>query len=228
MSAKFVQKICWTVRKLNEMFNKFFKRCFLSLYCRWNTWSLKSLAWYRTFMFRMLYVYLIGNVEGGNNIKVFQWVSIKGPGRVKIGKNVRFGYPMSPSFKNSTIEIITKLPGSILTLGDNCTINNNNSFVVVKNIVFNEKCKTGHDVQIFDSDLHATDIELRHTGGDMDGNRADVILEENVMVGAMVAIGPGTIIGKNSVVGMGSILKRRKYPANTIIVGNPARPVKFL
>ena len=122
-------------REINEMVNNFIKRTLFFLYHRWDIWNLKSMIWYRTLMFRMLYVYLIGNVDGADNVKVFQWVRIKGPGRVKIGKNVRFGYPMSPSFKNSTIEILTKLPDSILTFGDHCTINNNNSFVVVKNII---------------------------------------------------------------------------------------------
>lgn len=210
------------------MFLKLLCKLLRKLYKKWEHHFLKMRTICKTFLFRLLYIYILGIVEGGENITVYQWVSIKGPGKIKLGRNVRFGYPFSPSFSRCCIEVITKFSDSCLMLADNCTINNNNRFVVVNNISFSERCKTGHDVQVFDSDMHSTDIELRHTGGDRDGRPGDVVLEENVMIGALVAIGPDTLIGKNSVVGMGSILKRRRYAADSIIVGNPARAVKLL
>jgi acetyltransferase-like isoleucine patch superfamily enzyme len=178
-----------------------------------------------TSMFVALYKHGLHVVEGGEGVKLHQWVSIHGEGRLLIGRNVRFGYSMSPHFRCNRTTVLLKFPSSEVVIGDNCTINNNNAFVAVGRIVLGDWCKTGHDDEFYDSDLHSLDVRVRHTGSDADGARGDILLEENVMVGAHVLCGPATHIGRNSVVGMGSVLKRRDFPPDCVVVGNPARVV---
>ncbi len=52
-----------------------------------------------------------------------------------------------------------------------------------------------------------------------------VIIEDNVWIPWRVFILPGTVIGENSVVGGNSLLNK-KYPANALIGGSPAKVIK--
>lgn len=54
-----------------------------------------------------------------------------------------------------------------------------------------------------------------------------VRIGNNVWIGANVTILPGVTIGDNSVIGAGSIVTK-DVPANTVALGNPARPVKTI
>jgi len=66
----------------------------------------------------------------------------------------------------------------------------------------------GHDV----SDL------TQHVGG-------DIIVNDNVWIGANSIILPGIQIGKNSIVGAGSVVTK-DIPENCVAAGNPARIIK--
>ncbi|MBM4266540.1 MAG: acyltransferase [Deltaproteobacteria bacterium] len=59
------------------------------------------------------------------------------------------------------------------------------------------------------------------------GPMAPVRLEENVWIGDGATICKGVTIGKNSVVGTGSIVTT-DVPPNTVVAGNPARPIRTL
>lgn len=52
----------------------------------------------------------------------------------------------------------------------------------------------------------------------------DIVINDNVFIGANSTILPGTIIGKNCIIGAGSVIKGN-IPDGSIVVGNPARVV---
>lgn len=54
----------------------------------------------------------------------------------------------------------------------------------------------------------------------------EIIVEDGVWMGAGVIVTPGVRIGRNAVVGAGSVVTR-DVPAYSIVVGNPARIVKY-
>jgi virginiamycin A acetyltransferase len=57
---------------------------------------------------------------------------------------------------------------------------------------------------------------------------SDVIVEEDVWLGANVTLCPGTHIGRGVIVSTGSVcLKSKDYPPYSIIGGNPAKFIKF-
>ncbi|MHB9141306.1 MAG: acyltransferase [Paludibacter sp.] len=61
-----------------------------------------------------------------------------------------------------------------------------------------------------------------------DLNSSDVIVEEEVWIGANVTLCPGTHIQRGVVVATGSVcLKSKEYPPYSIIGGNPAQFIKF-
>jgi maltose O-acetyltransferase len=52
-----------------------------------------------------------------------------------------------------------------------------------------------------------------------------IVIEENVWIGGSAILLPGVRIGRNAVVGAGAVVSR-DVPANTVVVGNPARVIK--
>jgi len=55
--------------------------------------------------------------------------------------------------------------------------------------------------------------------------KKEVILEDNVWVGANAIILKGVRIGKNSVIGAGSVVTK-DVPSNVVVAGNPAKIVR--
>lgn len=198
----------------NRVFYFFTKRA-LRIRIKWNT-----------LLFIMIYKKILGRVKGASGILVIQKTIIKGKGQVIIGHNVRLGVPQSPAYERNCITILLRHTDSTLSIGDNCVINNNNAFVIVRRISIGNRCMTGSNCQFYDSDIHSTDPDLRHSGPEMESRGKFIVIEDNVMVGANTICGPDVYICKNSVVGMGALLKRKKFPLDSIIIGNPARAIK--
>lgn len=55
----------------------------------------------------------------------------------------------------------------------------------------------------------------------------EVVIGSNVWIGAAAVILPGVRIGDNAIIGAGSIVTR-DVPADTLVIGAPARPVRNL
>lgn len=60
-----------------------------------------------------------------------------------------------------------------------------------------------------------------------DEHTLETKVEKGVTVGANATIGPGITLGEYSMIGMGSVVTRSVAPF-TLVVGNPARPLKRL
>ena len=94
---------------------------------------------------------------------------------------------------------------SKILIGDNCVISRGCTILI-------------HDFSI--------EAGLRAIGKGNSDNEArfikNVILEENVFVGANCTILPGTVIHKNCIIGAGSVVKG-EIPENSIAFGNPIK-----
>jgi len=104
--------------------------------------------------------------------------------------------------------------GAGTTIGDRTTIN------ARKLVEIGDRCSISWDCDICDSDFHQ--IVLK------DGTRPEVTkpvrIEDDVWIGHGVLITKGVRIGRNSVVAAGAVV-RRDMPPNSLVAGNPARPV---
>ena len=56
---------------------------------------------------------------------------------------------------------------------------------------------------------------------------SQIVIKENVWIGASVIILPGVTIGKNSIIGAGSVVNKN-IPANVMAAGVPAKEIKSL
>jgi maltose O-acetyltransferase len=52
-----------------------------------------------------------------------------------------------------------------------------------------------------------------------------VVIEDNAWIGGAAILLPGVRIGRNAVVGAGAVVTR-DVPADTVVVGNPARVIR--
>jgi acetyltransferase-like isoleucine patch superfamily enzyme len=123
-----------------------------------------------------------------------------------------------------------------VTVGD-FTLLNGALVMCEKRIDIGSHCLISWNVGIADSDFHPLDPAQRlidsHALAPFLKDRpprpklktAPVIISDNVWIGMNAIILKGVTIGENSVVAAGSVVTK-SVPANTVVAGNPAVPVK--
>jgi len=125
--------------------------------------------------------------------------------------------------KNSRVDVTIFVAGSEnIFIGDNCMVGSFSNLRTVKH-----KIKIGDNVMIAQyvtiiSDNHEKfkgKFDFEHYAG------KDVIIGNNVWIGANSIILPGVVIGDNSIVGAGAVVTK-SVPKNSVAVGNPARLIK--
>lgn len=89
-----------------------------------------------------------------------------------------------------------------------------------KSIKIGNRVLVGSGALITDSDAHALETEARAHGEP--GASAPVVIEDDVFIGARAIILKGVTLGRACVVGAGAVVTK-DVPAETIVVGNPAK-----
>ncbi|WP_322096918.1 sugar O-acetyltransferase [Pelagibius sp.] len=113
--------------------------------------------------------------------------------------------------------------GVNLFLGDDVYINAGCAILDCGRVEIGPKTMLGPAVQLYTA-IHPLDPGERATGVE---TTAAVTLGRNVWIGGAAVLLPGVTIGENAVVGAGSVVVR-DVPANTVVVGNPARVVRTI
>lgn len=163
--------------------------------------------WYR------LYYPLRGiRFSAGRRFKAFGRLHLKGPGTVIFGDDVAIWDRVTPW---------TYAVSSRIVVGDNTQMAGTR-FGSVCEIRIGRDCIVA-DARIMDTDFHSTRADRRWSV-DAPVRVARVAVGDNVWISAGAALLPGTRIGENSVVGFGAVCVR-DYPADVVIMGNPARVV---
>ncbi|MEJ7812131.1 MAG: acyltransferase [Gemmatimonadaceae bacterium] len=151
-------------------------------------------------------------MQAGRNFRVYGRIRFGGPGRVIFGDNVSVRMEVTP---------FTYDANAVIAIGDGSFVNGT-AFGCQSAIRIGARAILAN-ANIMDTDFHSLDVGRHEEGAPV--RVAPVVLEENVWVAARAGILPGTTIGRNSVVGFGAVCAG-VYPANSVIVGNPARVVR--
>ena len=125
---------------------------------------------------------------------------IEPPFRCDEGKNVFIGRYFYANYNLVILDHMKITIGNNVMIGPNCVIS---------------------------SASHSLDYRIRNKDNDMDITGAPVTIEDNVWIGANVAVMPGVTIGKHSVVAAGSVVTR-DVPPDVVVAGVPAKIVKKL
>jgi maltose O-acetyltransferase len=113
--------------------------------------------------------------------------------------------------------------GSNITIGARTFVNYNLTALDVAAITIGEDCQIGPNVQLL-TPTHPLEPQPRR---DKLEAAQPITIGDNVWLGGGAIVLPGVTIGDNSVVGAGAVVTK-DVPANVVVVGNPARPVREL
>ena len=135
-------------------------------------------------------------------------------GKVTIGKRFIMRSRLVPS------EIGAALSKAELKIGNNVFINHGATVIANYYIEIGDNTLIGEFSALYDTNHHPVDSAHPQ-------KYEPVIIGSNVWLGRGVTVLPGSKIGSNSVVAAGSVVKG-DIPANVLVTGNPAQPVKEL
>ncbi len=148
-------------------------------------------------------------LQAGRNLRVFGWLSLRGPGEVILGDDVVI---------RGLATLWTYTREARIVVGDGVNMAGT-AFGCVREIRIGRMSIIAR-AQIRDTDFHS--LAANRRSPDAQVRVAPVHIGDNVWIGDRAAILPGTRIGDNSVVSFGALCGR-EYPANVVILGNPAK-----
>jgi acetyltransferase-like isoleucine patch superfamily enzyme len=113
-----------------------------------------------------------------------------------------------------------------LVIGDRVVVGYQTTLSVATRLLIGDDTIMAPNVQIYDNPSHPLSParRLRHEGLRAD-ECAPVTIGKNAWIGSNSIIMRGVTIGDNSVVAAGAIVTR-DVPPNTLVGGNPAKPIK--
>ena len=155
----------------------------------------------------------------GRGVIIRSHVVIYGGNR--IGDRVHIGHAVLLRESNVVGDDVSIGSRSIIehhvTIGDRVRIHS--AAFIPEYTVLEDDCWIGPCVVVTNAKYPAN----RHTKRDLRGP----VVRRSAKVGANATLLPGVVIGENALVGAGSVVTR-DVPANTVVVGNPARVIKDL
>jgi len=141
-----------------------------------------------------------------------------------IGPNIRVGRHLSALATNDgpIRLLVDPSTGGRIDIGDYVALSPGVRITAAHSITIGNSCSIAQRVFVTDADWH----DLYHRVFPP-GPTAPVVLEDNVWLCDGVIVCKGVRIGENSVAGAGAVVTS-DVPPNTVVAGNPARPVKTL
>lgn len=128
-------------------------------------------------------------------------------------------YGKADFFESISIRIYDN---GILEIGEGFFSNCNASINVSKKVTIGKMAQWGWNVEIIDTDGH----DILDENGNKTNADKEIVIGDNVWIGAKSAILKGAVIPDGCVVGYGSIVSKRFDEKNTIIAGVPAKVLK--
>ena len=165
-------------------------------------------------------------IKGKINVSGVPILYFRNKGKLVLGNNVSLKSNRNSYHLNmhSPVKIMADRDGAIIEIGDNTRINGS-CIHAYKKIIIGNNCLIAANCQIFDGsghDLSFPDVENRiNTIGDA----KEIIIEDNVWIGANSIILPGVTIGYGSVIATGSVVTK-DIPSMCVAGGNPAKVIK--
>ncbi|MBO5157140.1 MAG: acyltransferase [Prevotella sp.] len=152
-------------------------------------------------------------------------VSIHKSAIALIGENFMLSADQLCNPLNRSSACINVAKGAKLIIG--CNVGMSSPVIWVrKSVTIGNNVNLGGGVTIMDSDAHSLNyMHRRYCESDM-SDRVDkeIVIEDDVLVGAYSIILKGVHVGARSVIGAGSVVTK-DIPADCIAAGNPARVI---
>lgn len=154
------------------------------------------------------------------------YVDVWNGGRIKIGS----GFSMNNRISGNPIGdysrcTLVAYDGAELRIGNNVGLSQA-AIVAKADVTIGNNVKIGGGSVIYSTDFHSLDPRDRNSVRDSANSAfAQVVIEDNVFIGAHCIVLKGVTIGKNSVIGAGSVVVG-SIPDNVIAAGNPCKVIR--
>src|SRR5690554_3494159 len=165
-------------------------------------------------------------MEGKVRIRSFPYIDLKNNSKLNLGNNVmlnstNYGYHIN---MHNCVKILADGENSEIYIGANTRIHGSCIHAKSK-ITIGKNCLIAGNCQIIDSNGHETLMERPLDRiFSMDKPR-EIIIEDNVWIGANCIVLKGVKIGSGSIIAAGSVVVE-SIPENVIARGNPAQVIK--
>ncbi|MCW7537374.1 acyltransferase [Aquabacterium sp. A7-Y] len=147
---------------------------------------------------------------------------VSGSGRLRIGRQVRLSGVSTFSFSNRLGE------HPLIVIGDGTFIGHGCALHAASSVTIGRHCLIAAGVWIYDFDGHPYDAAARRRKEPFPATNCEpVTIGNDVWIGARATILRGVTIGDRAIVGSGAVVTR-DVPPDTVVGGNPARPVRTL
>ncbi|MFL0493514.1 acyltransferase [Priestia megaterium] len=147
---------------------------------------------------------------------------------MKMGKNVTIKSSLLSNLIGlySRTIIVTRTSEAKIEIGNNVGVSGATIYAR-SSITIGDNTLIGGNTKILDNDFHPLKIEARNADIKEHIDARPITIGKNCFIGCNVLILKGTVLGDGCVVGAGAVVSGR-FPANSIIVGNPAKAIKTL
>lgn len=157
--------------------------------------------------------------------RISQPLLLLGQGVVTIRENVTLGFFPSPGFFSGYQHIEARTLDSSIEIGENTIINNSATIIADKaHIYIGKSVLIGQNFTALSSNFHPINSKNRLS---KDYTGKNIMIDDNVFIGANVTVLQGVRIGINSVIGANSLVNIN-IPANSIALGNPIQVIKMI
>ena len=151
--------------------------------------------------------------------KILSWIEYKRY------EQYRKKYDISDDFKFNGKDVIFYGDG-IIQISENSYVGSFSTIqaIATRKVVIGKNCSISHNVRIYTSSK-LPDFDFSKSKS-IPIKTGDIIIEDNVWIGANVFINPGVTIGENSVVGANSVVTKN-IEAFAIYGGVPAKLIRY-
>jgi acetyltransferase-like isoleucine patch superfamily enzyme len=159
-----------------------------------------------------------------NSITIAGRIYIQNQGKISIGDNCHINSTKSTNSigAGSDTRILVKRNAQLI-IGEKVGLSNATVFCA-ESIVIGDNVLIGGGCNIWDTDFHSIDPQVR-LNGDYDVKTSPVVIGANAFLGANSIVLKGVTIGECSFIGAGSLISK-DIPAYELWAGNPIRFIK--
>lgn len=158
----------------------------------------------------------------GTGLRAERLPYMRGRGEIRLGDRVNLSGQSCFYFIHNVSGTPRIAIGNDTFIGNGCTLS------CGRRITIGNHCLISTMVRLHDNDGHPLDPARRLRNEPIgDAEVAEVIIEDNVWIGAEAKIMKGVRVGRDAVVGAGAVVTS-DVPPGTVVAGNPARVVKCL
>lgn len=162
------------------------------------------------------------SAETGDDLQLEHVPYILGQGEIRLGNGVYISGIITVMF-NHKLGL-----GPELSVGDRTFIGSLCKFTIARRIRIGRFCRIAGGCRFYDNSGHPLSLAERRRNAPVNPeDTKEVLIEDDVWIGAGSTILPGVTIGRGSIVGASSVVTR-DIPPYTIVAGNPARPIREL